>query len=197
MAVSNGCQQLLSAMVVSNAVSNGCQQRLLAMVVSNGCQQWLSAMAVSNGCQQWLSAMAVSNGCQRWLSAMVVSNGCQQWLSAIVVGNGCQQWLSAIAVSNGCQQWLSQPVSNGCSCCCFVFPPKRVCFEGFGQNGRHHDNEREKSIQMVKISAQTELISRISGFVEGRYQLSRWGTPGLGVRQFPAPMGPTGQGPHS
>ena len=41
------------------------------MAVSNGCQQWLSAMAVSNGCQQWLSAMAVSNGCQQWLSAMV------------------------------------------------------------------------------------------------------------------------------
>jgi len=27
------------------------------MAVSNGCQQWLSAMAVSKGCQQWLSAM--------------------------------------------------------------------------------------------------------------------------------------------
>ena len=52
------------------AVSNGCQQRLSAMAVSNGCQQWLSTMAVSNGCQQCLSAMA----CQQWLSAMAVSN---------------------------------------------------------------------------------------------------------------------------
>ena len=108
-------------------------------------------MAISNGCQQWLSAMVVSNGCQQQLSAMAVSNGCQQWLSAMVVSNGCQQWLSAMAVS------------NGCSCCCFVFPQKTACFEGFGQNGRHHANEREKTVQMVKFSAQTELISRISG----------------------------------
>ena len=83
------------------AVSNDCQQWLSATVVNNGCQQWLSAMVVGNGYQQWwLSAMVVSNDCQQWLSAMVVSNGCQQWLSAMVVNNGCQQWLSAMAVSN-------------------------------------------------------------------------------------------------
>ena len=82
---------------------------------------------------------------------MGVSNACQQWLSAMVVSNGCQQCLSAMAVS------------NGCSCCCFVFPPKMAFLEDSGPNGRHHANQHEKTIRMVKFPAQTELLSGISG----------------------------------
>ena len=147
--------------------------------------QWLSAMVVSNGCQQWLSAMAVSNGCQQWLSAMAVSNGCQQWLSAMAVSNGCQQWLSAMAVNNGCQQWLFLLL--------FVFPPKTACFEGFGPNGRHHANQREKTIRMVKFPAQTELLSgkrrpppvhRMLSFPRGC-----WGEMVQRAGQHPVPTG--------
>ena len=126
-------------------------------------------MAVSNGCQQWLSAMAVSNGCQQWLSAMAVSKGCQAWLSAMAVRHGCQPWLSAMAVSNGCQQWLSAMLLSSLF---FLFPPKTTFFEGFGQNGRRHAHERKKMIQIVKLSAQKEQISGISGFVEGRHELA-------------------------
>ena len=101
-------------------------------------------------------AVIPSGGSINRMSAMVVSNGCQQWLSAMAVSNGCQQWLSAMAVNNGCQQWLFLLL--------FVFPPKTACFEGFGPNGRHHANQREKTIRMVKFPAQTELISGISDF---------------------------------
>ena len=46
----------------------------------------------------------------------------------------------------------------------FCFPPKNDLFEGFGQNGRHHVDERKKTIQMVRFAAQTEPISGIAGF---------------------------------
>ena len=127
----------------------------------------------------------VSNGCQQWLSAMAVSNGCQQWLSAMAVSNGCQQWLSTMAVSNGCQQC--------CCCCCFVFPPKTAFLEGFGPNGRHHANQREKTIRMVKFPAQTELLSgkrrpppvhRMLSFPRGC-----WGEMVQRAGQHPVPTG--------
>ena len=57
---------------------------------------------------------------------------------------------------------------------------KRPFFKGFGQNGRHHANQRKKTIQMVKLSAQTELILRISGFVKGRHQLVTLAAGGAG-----------------
>ena len=143
-------------------------------------------MFVSNGCQQWLSAMVASNGCQKWLSAVVVSNGCQQ-LSAMAVSNGCQQWLSAMAVSNGCQQCCC------CCCCCFVFPPKTAFLEDSGPNGRHHANQHEKTIRMVKFPAQTELLSgkrrpppvhRMLSFPRGC-----WGEMVQRAGQHPVPTG--------
>ena len=71
-----------------------------------------------------------------------------------------QQWLSAMAVSNGRQQWLSAMAAV----VVYLLPPKTANFEGFGQNGRHHASRLDETVQMVKISAQTELKSGILNF---------------------------------
>ena len=74
-----------------------------------------------------------------------------------------------MAVSNGCQQWLSAMAAVVAAVtvvaivdvAILLSHQKRPFFEGFGQNGRHHAHQREKTIQIINFSAQTELFSRI------------------------------------